>query len=231
MLSTAARRLLVPLLVIGSSLALAAPAQGARPPTADIVDSTGRDGRTVALTFDDGPAPRNTPRLLALLRARHVTAVFCLIGDQARQHPDLVRRIVASGHLLCNHSLRHDDLAAFTPEQLRADLLATNEAIRAAVPHARIPYFRAPFGSWGQSPAVAAELGMQPLGWRLAVGDWEPPETGELVRRLLEGITPGAVVLLHDGGGDRGQTIDAVARIVPELRADGWRFTRPARRG
>lgn len=204
--------------------------------TAEIVDSTGRGGRTVALTFDDGPDPRHTPRLLALLRARHVTAVFCLSGAPARRHPDLVRRIVADGHLLGNHSMNHDDLGTWTPERIRADLLDTNAAIRAAVPGARIPYFRAPFGSWGRSPAVAAGLGMQPLGWRLAVGDWETPGADELARRLIEGLTPGAVVLLHDGdggsdgGGDRGQTIEAVARVVPELRAGGWRFTRPARR-
>lgn len=235
MFSTSTRilgRLLAPLIVIGTSFALTptAPADATGRPTAEIVDSTGRGGRTVALTFDDGPDPRNTPRLLDLLRARHVTAVFCLWGEHARQYPELVRRIVAEGHILCNHSLNHDDLGTWTPEQIRADLISTNAAIRAAVPRARIPYFRAPYGSWGQSPAVAAELGMQPLGWRLAVGDWEPPGTDELVRRLLDGVTPGAVVLLHDGGGDRTQTVDAVARIIPELRADGWRFTRPARR-
>ena len=233
MFSTSARilgRLLAPLIVIGTSFALVPAAAAADRPTAEIVDSTGAGGRTVALTFDDGPDPRNTPRLLDLLRARHVTAVFCLWGEHARQYPELVRRIVADGHILCNHSLDHDDLGTWTPEQIRADLLSTNAAIRAAVPWARIPYFRAPYGSWGQSPAVAAGLGMQPLGWRLAVGDWEPPGTDELVRRLLDGVTPGAVVLLHDGGGDRTQTVDAVARIIPELRADGWRFTRPARR-
>ncbi|MCT2587203.1 polysaccharide deacetylase family protein, partial [Actinophytocola gossypii] len=198
-------------------------------PTPDIVDSTGQPGRTVALTFDDGPDPRNTPRLLDLLRATNVTAVFCLWGEHVRQHPALVRRIVAEGHLLCNHSMHHDDLGTWAPERIRADLLATNAAIRDAVPGARIPYFRAPYGSWGRSPEVAAALGMRPLGWRLAVGDWEPPGTDELVRRLLDGVTPGAVVLLHDGGGDRTQTVDAVATIIPELRAEGWRFTRPAR--
>ena len=103
--------------------------------------------------------------------------------------------------------------------------------IRRAVPHAPIPYFRAPFGSWGQSPQVAAALGMQPLGWRLAITDWEPPGTDVLVQRLRDGITPGAVVLMHDGGGDRSQTVAAVDRIIPELRAQGWRFTLPRRRG
>jgi peptidoglycan/xylan/chitin deacetylase (PgdA/CDA1 family) len=164
-----------------------------------------------------------------VLRARHVRAVFCVQGDHAREYPALVRRIAAEGHLLCNHSLKHDDLGTWTVDQIRADLLATNAAIRAAVPHARIPYFRAPFGSWGATPTVAAGLGMQPLGWRLAITDWEPPGTDELVRRLMDGITPGAVVLMHDGGGDRSQTVEAVDRTIPLLRAAGYRFTLPAR--
>jgi peptidoglycan/xylan/chitin deacetylase (PgdA/CDA1 family) len=206
-------------------------ADGHAPPTTAIVDSTRHGGQAVAFTFDDGPDPRNTPLLLKVLRRDHVRAVFCLWGEHARQYPALVRQIVAEGHVLCNHSLNHDDLSTRTPEAIRADLLATNEAIRAAVPWARIPYFRAPFGAWGQSPRVAAALGMQPLGWRLAISDWEPPGTDVLVDRLLTGIEPGSVVLMHDGGGDRTQTVEAVAEVVPRLRADGWRLTVPARRG
>lgn len=226
-------RLLVSLLIVGLSLGVAIPAQAADrgPVTSDIVESTQRGGRALALTFDDGPDPRNTPQLLDVLREQHVKGVFCLWGEHVRQHPALVRRIVAEGHSLCNHSMRHDDMGTWSPSDIRADLLATSAAIRAAVPHARIPYFRAPYGSWGQTPEVAAELGMQPLGWRLAVSDWAPPGTGVLVERLLTAISPRDVVLLHDGGGDRSQTVAAVARVIPELRAAGWHFARPARRG
>jgi peptidoglycan-N-acetylglucosamine deacetylase len=225
-------RLLVPLLVFGATAATA-PAHAERhfPPTATIVDATGLAGRTSALTFDDGPDPQNTPLLLKVLRRNHVRAVFCLIGEQARRYPGLVRRILAEGHVLCNHSRNHDNLSTWTPEQIRADLLETNAAIRAAAPWARIPYFRAPFGAWGESANVAAELGMQPLGWRLAIADWEPPGTDVLIERILTGLTEGAVILMHDGGGDRIQTIEAVASVVPQLRSQGWRFTLPARRG
>ncbi|QBI54961.1 polysaccharide deacetylase family protein [Streptomonospora litoralis] len=201
------------------------------PATAEIVDSTQRGGKAVALTFDDGPDPDDTPRLLGVLREHRVKAVFCLWGEHVRQHPEIVRRIAAAGHTLCNHTMRHDDMSTWSPADIRADLRATNDAIRDAVPHARIPYFRAPYGAWGQTPEVSAELGMQPLGWSLAVEDWVPPGTDELVRRLEEGITPRSVVLLHDGGGDRSQTVAAVDRIIPGLRADGWHFARPARRG
>jgi peptidoglycan/xylan/chitin deacetylase (PgdA/CDA1 family) len=230
--AAALSRLLVPLLVAGATLG-AMPAQADRhsPPTAVIVDSTGLPGRTVSFTFDDGPDPEDTPQLLKVLRHKHVRAVFCLWGEHVRQHPELVRRIVADGHVLCNHSLNHDNLSTWTPEQIRADLLATNALIREAVPWARIPYFRAPFGAWGASPVVAAELGMQPLGWSLAISDWEPPGTDVLVERIMTGVTEGGVVLMHDGGGDRSQTVEAVATVIPRFRADGWRFTLPARRG
>jgi len=224
------RRLAVPVSVLLLSGGLAAPAR-AGGPTPIVVDTARGHGDVVSLTFDDGPNPPDTLRLLDVLRRRHVRAVFCLWGDHVREHPEVVRRIAAEGHVLCNHSLHHDDLSVLTPEQIRADLAETSVLIRRAVPHARIPYFRAPYGSWGQSPQVAAELGMQPLGWRLAITDWEPPGTDVLVQRLRDGITPGAVVLLHDGGGDRSQTVAAVDQIIPELRAQGWRFTLPRRRG
>jgi peptidoglycan/xylan/chitin deacetylase (PgdA/CDA1 family) len=192
-----------------------------------LIDTASGDGDVVSLTFDDGPNPADTPRLLDVLRGHQVTAVFCLQGDQVERHPEVVRRIAAAGHTLCNHSMHHDDMSAWTPERIAADLRETNVAIRRAVPHARIPYFRAPYGAWGQTPAVAASLGMRPLGWRLAVADWETPGAGELVRRLERGITPGAVVLLHDGGGDRSQTVAAVEQVIPTLKARHYRFTLP----
>ncbi|WP_230685090.1 polysaccharide deacetylase family protein [Cellulomonas sp. JZ18] len=183
--------------------------------------------RTVVLTFDDGPNPPDTPALLDVLAREDVRAVFCLVGEQAQAHPDLVRRIVREGHVLGNHSFHHDDLEEWEPDAVRGDLERTLAAIRAAVPDAPVPFFRAPFGHWGRAIPVAGELGMRPLGWQLAVWDWEPPGVEELVRRL-SGVVPGGIVLLHDGGGDRSQTVEAVARLVPRLRAEGWTFTVPA---
>ncbi|WP_326558104.1 polysaccharide deacetylase family protein [Micromonospora sp. NBC_01796] len=215
---------------LGLVLAAGGPAQAHRPgPSTEIVDTARGSGSVVSFTFDDGPNPADTRRLLSVLHRNRIQAVFCLWGDHVNEHPDLVRRIAAAGHTLCNHGMRHDDMSTWTPEQIRADLRETNAAIRRAVPGAAIPYFRAPYGSWGQTPVVAARLGMQPLGWRLAIADWETPGTDVLLGRLLEGVTPGAVVLMHDGGGDRSQTVDAVEHAIPVLRSQGWRFTLPAR--
>ncbi|WP_078900611.1 polysaccharide deacetylase family protein [Streptomyces sp. SBT349] len=235
-------RLLSPLLALGLCLAAVLTAAVPAQATADratgtgagtaadttIIDSTRGGGQSVAFTFDDGPNPADTPRLLEVLRRHNVDAVFCLWGDHVRQNPGLVRQIVADGHTLCNHSMYHNDMGSWSQAQIRADLEQTSAAIRQAVPGAQIPYFRAPNGSWGQTPQVAASLGMQPLGWRLTINDWEPSNADQLAQRLRSGITPGAVVLLHDGGGDRSATVTAVDRVIPEFQSQGWRFDLPA---
>jgi peptidoglycan/xylan/chitin deacetylase (PgdA/CDA1 family) len=164
--------------------------------------------------------------LLDVLAREEVPAVFCVVGARVEEHPELVRRIVRDGHTLGNHSFHHDDLEEWEPEAVRADLERTLAAIQAAVPGAEVPFWRAPMGHWGRTIAVAGDPGMRPLGWSLAVWDWEPPGADELVRRL-SGVIPRGVVLLHDGGGDRSRTVEAVATLIPRLRDEGWTFTVP----
>ena len=243
-------RLAVPLLLAALAVGSTVPASadGAGPgagqggkATADIVETTKLQGRVAALTFDDGPNPHDTPRLLEVLEQNNVKAVFCLWGDFVRQYPHLVRDIVAGGHTLCNHTMHHDNLAgwtpdqAFTPEEVRTDLEATSALIHEVAPNAPIPYFRAPYGAWGEHSArIAADMGMQPLGWAVTIADWETQDADVLAERLESGIRshPGAVVLLHDGPAmDRSGTVEAVARVIPELKAEGWRFHKPDRRG
>ncbi|WP_306191793.1 polysaccharide deacetylase family protein [Streptomyces sp. MK5] len=108
--------------------------------------------RSVALTFDDGPDPQAAPRLLEVLRKHHVRAVFCLWGDHVREHLEVVREIVRDGHEPGNHSLHHDDMSAWTPERIRADLQQTGALIHQAASGAPVRWFRAPYGSWGRSP-------------------------------------------------------------------------------
>ena len=257
--SRALRRVAAPALLAALTLGLAAPAsaEGVGPgpgqggqATPEVVTGTKLQGNVAALTFDDGPNPVDTPRLLEVLRENDVKAVFCLWGDFVSRHPEVVRQIAAEGHTLCNHTMHHDNLAgwspdqAFSEEEVRADLEATSALIREVVPGARIPYFRAPYGAWGQySAQVAADLGMQPLGWRVTIEDWETQDADVLAERLESRIrsNPGGVVLLHDGPvvyDEAGQpttfragTVEAVARVIPELKAEGWRFHQPARRG
>ncbi|MGK5674807.1 polysaccharide deacetylase family protein [Micromonospora sp. URMC 106] len=173
----------------------------------------------VALTFDDGPDPQYTPQVLALLRKHDVRATFCVVGENAQNHPDLIQAIVADGHTLCNHSWNHDvNLGRRSPEVIRADLLRTSAAIRAAVPGAPIAYYRQPGGAWtGSVVSVARELGMTPLHWTVDPSDWSAPGAGRIATMVVTNVEPGSVVLLHDAGGDRQGTVDALYRILPSL--------------
>ena len=118
--------------------------------SSELITSTTSGGRSVSLTFDDGPDPVSTPRLLAVLRQHDVKAVFCLWGDHVEAHPEIARQIAADGHTLGNHTMHHEDMSTWSPEAIEAieaDLVETNRVIRRAVPGARIPYFRAPYGA------------------------------------------------------------------------------------
>ncbi|MFI7431707.1 polysaccharide deacetylase family protein [Micromonospora sp. NPDC049836] len=179
----------------------------------------GSGDRAVALTFDDGPDPRWTPQVLDQLRAAHITATFCVIGRQAQRYPQLVARIVRESHQLCNHSWRHDlNLGRRPVAEIRADLLRTNQAIRKAVPHAKIGWFRQPGGRWtAEELTVARELGMRPLHWSVDPQDWNHPTAKTIIKRVSAAARPGSVVLMHDGGGDRSQTIAACRQLIPDL--------------
>jgi peptidoglycan/xylan/chitin deacetylase (PgdA/CDA1 family) len=174
----------------------------------------------VALTFDDGPDPRWTPQLLDQLRAAHVTATFCLIGRQARRYPELVVRIVREGHQLCNHSWRHDlNLGRRPVAEIRADLLRTDRAIHAAVPNAKVSWYRQPGGRWTpEVVAVARQLGMRSLHWSVDPQDWDKPTSQTITARVEHAVKPGSVVLMHDGGGDRRPTLAACRHLIPDLK-------------
>ncbi|MYW02955.1 polysaccharide deacetylase family protein [Streptomyces sp. SID3343] len=223
----AARALPAPAAAPVSVAGIAAPAVG--PVSPALITTTAHPGNRIALTFDDGPSPQFTPQLLQVLKKHQVKAVFCVVGEQVEWQQAQVRAIVADGHTLCNHTYGHRDLTSVSSTEIEADIVRTNAQIRSAVPGVEIPYFRAPYGNWGQSPAVAANLGLRPLSWTLMPGDWELPGVDVLLQRLRDGITPTGVITLHDAGGDRQQTVDAVDRLITEYTAKGWSFDLPAR--
>lgn len=198
---------------------------------ASQVTSAQGSGLVAALTFDDGPNPGETDELLDVLAEAQVTAVFCVIGANVRAPggADVLRRTVAAGHVLANHTTSYADMGNWPAERVRADLVANLAIIRDAVGDVPVPYFRAPNGSWGLTAGVAAELGMRPLGLGNVIFDWETQDEPTLVANLRAAITPGAVVLAHDGGGDRWSTVRAVRRVVAEKLAEGWTFTLPER--
>lgn len=188
-------------------------------------------GLVAALTFDDGPNTGETDELLGFLAEAGITAVFCVIGANilAPGGADVLRRTVAAGHVLANHTTSYADMGGWAADRVRADLVENLRIIREAVGDVPVSYFRAPNGSWGLTAGVAAELGMRPLGLGNVIFDWETQDEETLVAHLRAAIVPGAVVLAHDGGGERWSTVRAVRRVVSERLAEGWSFTLPAR--
>jgi peptidoglycan-N-acetylglucosamine deacetylase len=211
-------------------LSLNAPALGAPVLDADGVQRRlgAAAGPSVALTFDDGPDPRWTPAVLELLRQHRIRATFCLVGRHVAQHPEVVRRIAADGHALCNHSWSHDGaMQRRSAASVSADLARTSRAITEAAgrpPH----YYRAPGGNW--APTAVAEAGRQRLrllGWSVDPYDWRRPPSTEIARRVLAGAGPGAIVLLHDGYGARANTVAALRSLLGALAARQLRFITP----
>ncbi|BCJ71965.1 hypothetical protein CS0771_15090 [Catellatospora sp. IY07-71] len=180
--------------------------------------TTGSAG--VALTFDDGPHATWTPKVLDALKARGVKATFCLVGTQAKAYPQLVQRIVAEGHTLCNHSWNHEfKLGTWSEAAIRANMQRTNDAIHAAVPGAPIRYFRHPGGNWTAAAVkVSRSLGMSPLHWTVDPQDWRRPPASTIASRVVKNTRAGGVVLLHDAGGDRANTLAALPTIISGLR-------------
>ncbi|WP_158564019.1 polysaccharide deacetylase family protein [Jiangella anatolica] len=203
-------------------------------PVAEVDDAgtrrlNGREGRTVALTFDDGPHPEQTPQVLRILREYEITATFCLVGEMARLYPKLVQQIADDGHRLCDHTITHDtELPDRDPGVIEDEIGGTLAAIRDAVPDVAVPFFRAPGGNFAANVnEVAAAHDQAALGWSIDPADWRKPGARAIHDYVAEHIHPGAIVLLHDGGGDRSGTVSALPAIIETLLAAGYEFVVP----
>ncbi|WP_392894850.1 polysaccharide deacetylase family protein [Streptomyces sp. LN699] len=187
--------------------------------------------RDVAITIDDGPDPVWTPQVLDVLKGYGVKATFCMIGANAEKYPDLVRQVVADGHRLCDHSVSHDMTMDRKPVAYQErQILDAKDMIEKAAPGATVDYYRAPGGAF--SPAgrrIAAEHGMRPLGWSVDPKDWSRPGTPAIVATVESGLPAEPTVLFHDGGGDRGETVEALRTLLPWFTEHGYAFTFPVR--
>lgn len=183
----------------------------------------------VSLTFDDGPNPEATPRILDALKEKNVKATFFILGRHAERWPELVMRIAHEGHQIGNHGYFHRKLHFKRPFYVRQDIKLGKRAIeRAGAPTPA--WFRAPHGfrnPWVTS--IAQSMHERVAGWSLGVWDTDRPGVDQIVKRTIDGTRPGSIILLHDGDGydpegDRMQTAAAVPLIIDGLRAKGFRF-------
>jgi len=195
--------------------------------------------REVALTYDDGPNPPYTDRILDVLRAEHVPATFFLVGRAVVAYPQTVRRIVRDGDVIGNHSWDHAHLIVETNAAVRTELDRTNAAIQ-RVAGVRPDLMRPPFGA--RDFAVIDEahaLGYRVVMWSVPLpADWEQPGDATIAARVLTNVTDGSIIVLHDGNRgilcgrgraaprvcDREQDVAATRTIIERLRAQGYRF-------
>jgi len=178
----------------------------------------------VALTFDDGPNPYYTPQILAILQQYGIKATFFCIGRQVAAYPDLVRQEYAAGNIIGNHSWSHPDLGLLSSDAILKQINMTSDAISQAI-GVQPTFFRPPYGVFDTQVLTQANLlGLTTVIWNDEARDWLLPGTGVITSRILGLAGNGAIILLHDGGGDRSQTVAALPTIITTLRARGLKF-------
>ena len=180
------------------------------------------DGPYIAMTFDDGPSEKLTPKLLDLLAAHHIKATFFVIGQNAADHPEIVRRAVREGHEIANHSWSHPNFGKMSDEGVRRDLQKTDDAIKNAA-GVRPTLLRPPYGSITarQKKWIHDEFGYQIVLWDVDPLDWKRPGPAVVCHRIVKETRPGSIVLSHD---IHPGTIEAMPSTLDQLEAKGFKF-------
>jgi len=200
------------------------------------IDRIGGANKKIAISFDDGPDPQWTPKILDILKEKKAPGVFFIIGDQANKRPDILKREFAEGHEIGNHTFTHPKFDEISHTQIRWELNLTQRLIESTLDVKTI-LFRPPYGIDHQ-PEYAEEVAQLPLaqemgylivGQRIDPDDWslrngKPIPAKEIVESVLRQAGNGNIILLHDGGGDRTQTIEALPQIIDALRNKGYQL-------
>ncbi len=210
-------------LTVGSITNPDSPLPKVPPPGAKIrYNSVHTDQMVLAMTFDDGPHPVNTPKLLDLLKERNIKATFFLVGERVKMHPEIVRRILAEGHEVANHTWTHPSLVSISDEKIRSEFQRTADAIWEAAQY-RPHLMRPPFGATNKriEQFVFNEFGYSSITWSVDPNDWRRPGVQVVANRLIAGAHKGAIMLSHD---IHAPTIEAMPQVFDTLLAKGYKF-------
>jgi peptidoglycan/xylan/chitin deacetylase (PgdA/CDA1 family) len=182
------------------------------------LDTNGpRERNVVALTFDDGPS-EYTPGFLQVLREKHVPATFFEIGQEMSRYPATMRRILREGDEIGNHTMHHTEFPGF-------DAIAPATTLAESITHFRPCLFRPPGGAVDSAViGAAAADGLRTITWDVDPADWSTPGTGAIYSRVVDAARPGSIILMHDGGGPRDETLAALPQVIDTLRARGYGF-------
>ena len=197
----------------------------------DIFYHAGVKDKVVAITFDDGPSPDWTPRILDELKAADVKATFFMLGQHVLKYPDVARRVAAEGHEIGNHSFDHHGLFFYTVKQAEWEILECEKAIK-DVTGVSTRYFRPP-KAWinDKEKAALSYIGYKVILWSLNSKDWVTFDDKYIVAFIDKNVRPGDIILFHDSGGvfgldggDRDETVRTIPDLVNKLRAKGYKF-------
>jgi len=176
---------------------------------------TADSGKVLYLTFDDGPQLVYTPQVLRVLAKHHAKATFFVLGREVAAHPELVETTRNLGHRIGNHTWDHPHLTKLSDARLRQEIATGVES----------KCFRPPFRETNAHvQAVAASYHQRQVLWDVDTLDWEKPGAAKIERAILRGARPGAIILMHDGGGDRSETVAALDRALTKLTAQGYSY-------
>ncbi|MDP4127152.1 MAG: polysaccharide deacetylase family protein [Bacillota bacterium] len=179
------------------------------------------DKNQVALTFDDGPNPEYTPQILAVLDRYHVKATFFMVGEMARQYPGVVREVADQGNEVADHTMTHPEAPKVDSQGLMQEVGGAAQLLE-RISGRKVHYFRPPYGYFDVAYfQTCRDNNMDVVLWSIVPRDWEQPPAEVIVRRVASEIRPGAIVLLHDGGGNRRQTVKALPLIIEAIQAKG----------
>ncbi len=176
----------------------------------------------LALTFDDGPHPQHTPRLLDILKQRNVKATFYVVAPNVKRYPEIMRRIIAEGHEIGNHTVTHGNLTKMSEAAVKRELTTTHYAIVAATGVAPRT-MRPPYGAItsAQKSWIRRDLGYPTILWSVDPEDWKKPGSSVVTSRLVSGASPGGILLVHD---IHSASVDAIPAAVDQLLARGFQF-------
>ncbi|MFZ3101401.1 MAG: polysaccharide deacetylase family protein [Desulfitobacteriaceae bacterium] len=176
--------------------------------------------KVVALTFDDGPDPEFTETILDILKQKQIKATFFVVGENARQNPSLLRRMITERHEIGNHGYTHD----YSQRKLTEEIKQTDQSVYIAT-GTHTYFYRPPGGFITKSQInVIRNQGYVVTLWSVDSRDWSNPGVNRIVSNVVQKVFPGAIVLLHDGGGFKSQTVSALEQVIDKLNEDGYRF-------
>lgn len=190
----------------------------------ELVNHVDTKEKVVALTYDDGPNPPYTNQLIGILERNQIKATFFVVGNIIEKHPATVRLVLSKGHELGNHSYSHQKMTSENPSFIRSEIEKTDQLLRQLGVKEEI-HFRAPYGrKFLVLPYLLAKMNKKNILWNVNPNDYKAPNSEVIENYVLEHVSPGSIILLHDGGGDRSHTVTATESLIKKLGERGYTF-------